>query len=472
MTNLQTVLKTFIYFFTFSILIFSPLPFGSVEPWARYVLQLQAFILFILWLFWSMYSQSNLNLNVKTYLPLLIFILICLFQIIPLPDFILGSLSQESLAIWKKNQSVLASIGFNSKSSMFTISLYPHATWIETLLLLSYVAFGFVIARNFTTVRKIKLLLIPILGVSLLEATYGIYQYAASGAFATGTFVNRNHFAGFLEMTFPVGLGYVLSLGEWHDNKRTSFFENLTSSDNIQKQILLLFLLGMILLALFLSGSRMGIFSALLSLVFFYLAYSSFHKSNAKKSGMILFALAVAVVYGLWIGIYPVFERFLQIEAQAPGRILVWKDMLNIIKDFTIFGTGFGTFSYVYPLYKDSLQKAIVYKYAHNDYLQLLVETGAFGFLSLVTAIILFLSHSLKNLTQLSQDKEFTRFFLSIGVLSGIVALLIHSLADFNLHIPSNALYFAFLIGFLKAIQSKAENPKWYKIPTSSSQIT
>lgn len=136
MTNLQTVLKTFIYFFTFSVLIFSPLPFGSVEPWARYVLQLQALILFILWLFWSMYSQSNLNLNVKIYSPLLIFILICLFQIIPLPDFILGSLSQESLAIWKNNQSVLASIGFNSKSSMFTISLYPHATWIETLLLL------------------------------------------------------------------------------------------------------------------------------------------------------------------------------------------------------------------------------------------------------------------------------------------------------------------------------------------------
>ncbi|MCH8028479.1 MAG: O-antigen ligase family protein [Candidatus Dadabacteria bacterium] len=454
-----TALRNFIYLFTFSLLIFSPLPVGSVEPWARYVLQLQAFILFILWLFWSMYSKSDLNLNAKNFLPLLIFVFICLFQIIPLPDFMLGGVSQNSLAIWKKNQAVLDSIGFNSKSSMFTISLYPHATWIETLLLLSYVAFGFVIARHFTTVRKIKLLLIPILGVSLLEATYGIYQYAATDALSTGTFVNHNHFAGFLEMTFPLGLGYVLSLGEWNGSKQKSFLKNLISSDNFQKQILLLFLLSMILLALFLSGSRMGIFSTFLSLVFFYLAYTGFHRGDAKKSWIILFVLATAILYAFWIGLYPVFERFLKIEQEAPVRTLVWKDMLSIIKDFPLFGTGFGNFSYIYPLYKKAMEKAVVYKYAHNDYLQLIVETGLLGFFSIITALALFLFSSLRFLKQLCQREDYFRFFLSLGALSGIVALLTHSLADFNLHIPANALYFAFLIGFTKAVQSKAKNP-------------
>jgi len=211
------------------------------------------------------------------------------------------------------------------------------------------------------------------------------------------------------------------------------------------------------LLVLFFSGSRMGIFSTLLSLIFFYLAYSGFQRSGIKKSGMIVFVLAVALLYGLWIGFYPVFERFLRIEDDAPARTLVWKDMLSIIRDFPLFGTGFGTFGYAYPLYQRYMGGPIKYTYAHNDWLQLLTETGFLGFLSIVIALILFLSSSLRNLSQLSEEEDHFRFFLGIGALSGIVSILIHGLADFNLHIPSNALYFSFLIGFLRAIQTKAQ---------------
>jgi len=212
----------------------------------------------------------------------------------------------------------------------------------------------------------------------------------------------------------------------------------------------------MMLLVIFLSGSRMGIFSTLLSLVFFYLAYSGFRKSGVKKAWMIFFVLAVALIYGLWIGLYSVFERFLKVEVDAPVRTLVWKDMLSIIKDFPLFGTGFGTFSYVYPLYKKYMEAPLVYTYAHNDYLQLIIETGILGFFSITTALTLFLFSRVRNLGRFSQKENNFRFFLSLGALSGIVSSLIHNLADFNLHIPSNALYFAFLIGFLKAIQTRA----------------
>jgi len=462
MITTRSILESSIYLLTFSILIFSPVPFGSVEPWARLILQLQAFLLFVLWLLWSMYSDTNPNLSIKNYLPLLTFVLICLFQIIPLPEFILATLSKNSFEIWEKNQTILASIGFASESSMFTISLYPHATWEETLLLLSYIAFGFVVSRMFTAEGQIKTLLIPVFGVSIFEAAYGIYQYLVNSSigtatgFATGTFVNHNHFAGFLEMSIPLALGYVLYLGEWHDKKSKPFIKDLVSSDNFQKQILILFLLAMMLLVIFLSGSRMGIFSTLLSLVFFYLAYSGFRKSGVKKAWMIFFVLAVALIYGLWIGLYSVFERFLKVEVDAPVRTLVWKDMLSIIKDFPLFGTGFGTFSYVYPLYKKYMEAPLVYTYAHNDYLQLIIETGILGFFSITTALTLFLFSRVRNLGRFSQKENNFRFFLSLGALSGIVSSLIHNLADFNLHIPSNALYFAFLIGFLKAIQTRA----------------
>jgi len=129
--------------------------------------------------------------------------------------------------------------------------------------------------------------------------------------------------------------------------------------------------------------------------------------------------------------------------------------MLGMMMDFPLLGTGFGTFGYVYPLYKKYMEAPLVYTYAHNDYLQLIIETGILGFFSVITALTLFLLSRVRNLGRFSQKENHFRFFMSLGALSGIVSLLIHSLADFNLHIPSNALYFAFLIGFLKAIQTR-----------------
>ncbi|MGH7806810.1 MAG: O-antigen ligase family protein, partial [Thermodesulfobacteriota bacterium] len=428
-------------------------------PWARFVLQIQALLLFLLWLLWSFKSEEKFNPSTKTYL-LILFLLVCLIQILPIPQFVLGILSGKSLEIWDKNQTLLSSLGYDKGKGMFTISLYAQATWKETLLFLSYVAFGFVIARMLTSERRVKILLVPILAVSLFETTYGTYQYLLNiqnSAYpdvisATGTFVNRNHFAGFLEMSIPLALGYALSLSNWDDGKQNSLLKKLVSSDNLYKQILLIFLAGIMLLALILSKSRMGIFSSFLSLIFFYISYVSFRRNKTQKGWLLLFVIAIAILYGLWIGLYSVFERFLRIEAEAQGRLLVWKDMLTMIRDFPLFGTGFGTFSHVYPLYKQFMEKALVFSYAHNDYLQLLAETGVLGFLTLITALILFLLSSLKSLNRFSQEEDYFSFFLVLGGLTGIVSLLIHSLADFNLHIPSNALYFALLIGFVSAV--------------------
>jgi O-antigen ligase len=368
--------------------------------------------------------------------------------------------SEKSLEIWEKNQTLLSSLGYDKGQSMFTISLYAHATWKEILLFLSYVASGFVFAKMLTTERRVKILLLPILAVSIFETTYGIYQYLLNiqnSAYpdviaATGTFVNRNHFAGFLELSIPLALGYALSLSNVEDARQKSLLKKLVSSDNLYKQVLLLFLAGIMLLALILSKSRMGIFSSFLSLIFFYIAYVSFRRNKTQKGWLILFVIAIAILYGLWIGLYSVFERFLRIEAESQGRLLIWKDMLNMIRDFPLFGTGFGTFSHVYPLYKQFMEKALVFSYAHNDYLQLLAETGVVGFLILITALIIFLVSSFKSLGRFSQEENYFSFFLVLGGLTGIVSLLIHSLADFNLHIPSNALYFALIIGFVSAI--------------------
>ena len=449
-----------IYLLIISLLVFSPLPIGSVKPASLLIIQILSFLVFILWLFKSMAEENKPFVSVKPYLPFLFFLVLCLFQTVPLPSSVLELLSGKSLEIWESTRSVLTDIGVASDMELFTISLYPSATLKKTLLLLSYFVFGIVVSRSFRKTGTLNIAIIPIFTIMAIESALGIYQYLLSGGdeVASGTFVNRNHFAGFLELCFPLALGYVLSIGDWSKSNKKSFVRRLVSSDNAQKQILFLFLLGVVVLSIILSESRGGIFSILMSLLFFYIVSSRFLRKGIEIKWMIYVVLVVALCFGVYIGLYPIIERYLMVEGDLPLRTLVWKDVLLIIKDFPLFGTGLGTFGYIYPLYKVSILKPIVYVYSHNDYLQILAETGLVGFLSLMFALALFVFSSIRSLVRLSTEQHYLRFFLLLGALTGIFSILIHSFVDFNLQIPSNGLYFAFLIGLSVALGSDREN--------------
>ena len=454
------LLNRTIYLLIILLLVLSPLPIGSVKPASILILQILSFFIFILWLLKSITEGRKPFVSAKPYLPLLIFFILCLFQTVPLPSSILELLSGKSLEIWESTRSVLTDIGSASNTKLFTISVYPNATLKKTLLLLSYLVFGIVVSRSFRQARTLNLAIFPIFAVMVIESALGISQYLFSGGdeVASGTFINRNHFAGFLEICFPLALGYVLSMGDWSKSNKKSFLRRLVSSDNAQKQTLFLFLLGVVLLSIILSESRGGIFSMVVSLLFFSLVSSRFLRKGIEIKWMIYAVLAVALFFGVYIGLYPILERYLLMEGDLPSRTLVWKDIIRIIKDFPLFGTGLGTFGYVYPLYKVSVLDPIVYIYSHNDYLQILAETGLAGFLSLMFALALFVLSSIRNLVRLSTEQHYSRFFLLLGALTGIFSILIHSFVDFNLQIPSNGLYFAFLIGFSVALGSGREN--------------
>jgi O-antigen ligase len=191
----------------------------------------------------------------------------------------------------------------------------------------------------------------------------------------------------------------------------------------------------------------MGIFSVLVSLVFFTFLGSRSIRTGQGLGRMVYTVVAVAVFFGLFVGLYPVAERFLHVGENLPSRTDIWKDVASMIKDYPLFGTGLGTFGYAYPVYKLSVENPLVYLHAHNDYLELVSETGIMGFASLMTALGLFLYTSLKALTRLAGEEDYFRYFILLGALSGVFSILVHSLVDFGLQIPSNAIYFAFLIG-------------------------
>lgn len=422
-------------------------------------LEVACFSVFILWVLKTGASGEKPFTGVRPYIPLLLFVFICFLQIVPLPGFILGVLSGKSLEVWETTGKALSSLGAAAGNGFHTISIYPDATLRKILLLLAYAAFGLAVSRSFRSDGWIKLALAPVFAMLFLEASLGIYQYLGSGGGedATGTYFNRNHYAGFLEMSLPLALGCVFSLGDWTAAAGKPFMKRLVSSENFQKQLLFLFLLGVVLLAVLFSRSRMGIFSTVVSLLFFSTVCSRFVRRGLEIKWMVYMIFAVALFFGIYIGFYPLIERYWLIEKDLPARTLVWTDVISTIRDFPLFGTGLGTFGYIYPLYNKSLEKPIIYLYTHNDYLQVLVETGVAGLLSIMTALCLFIFSSLKTLVRLSREHDYFRFFISLGALTGIFSILVHSFVDFGLQIPSNGLYFAFLIGLSAGAGSGSE---------------
>jgi O-antigen ligase len=188
-------------------------------------------------------------------------------------------------------------------------------------------------------------------------------------------------------------------------------------------------------------GAFIGFFT------FILLARSSDKKLPTGFWIMSCAMVSLIFLYGFKIGFDPIIERFLQIS-EDNSRIDIWRDSLVIVKDHPL-GIGLGNFKDVFPVYNASNISDTRYLYAHNDYLHLLIEAGIPGFLALVSGFLFFLLKSVKKVKQMKVHHDPLRFFLAVGALSGLVSLAFHSFFDFNLHMPSNLIYFVTLMAIV-----------------------
>jgi O-antigen ligase len=318
--------------------------------------------------------------------------------------------------------------------------------------------FFFVLMQFYESRKSLKMLAGTMVGLAIAEAIYGLIQalipslgvlwvdYISSGlGNARGTFINRNHFAGFIEMVWPLALGFTLAMG-FRDKEVN--LKKLLASDQLNKQILLVLGMVIMLLALLLSKSRAGIVGAVVgSFAFIFLARSSDKKLPRGFWVMSGAMLGFILLYGFKIGLDPIIERFLKI-GEDTSRLDIWRDSLLIVKDHPL-GIGLGNFRHVFPIYNVSNISDTRYLYAHNDYLQLLIEAGIPGFLVLVSGFFFFLGKSIYKVKQMKSNSDPLRFFLAVGALSGLTSLAFHSFFDLNLHIPANLIYFVTLIGIV-----------------------
>ncbi len=168
-------------------------------------------------------------------------------------------------------------------------------------------------------------------------------------------------------------------------------------------------------------------------------------RGTDRGRGLLVLSLFSFVLLSVgWFGWDPVFERFNQIRNQAgeidAARIPRWSASLDIVRDYPVTGTGFGTFTDIYKGYRTEPGGASV-THAHNDYIELAVEGGIIA----VGLVVWFLISILSTYRRFSKRRDPYCIYLYLGGLTGLMAILIHSITDFNLHIGANGLYFFFI---------------------------
>jgi len=262
----------------------------------------------------------------------------------------------------------------------------------------------------------------------------------------TGTFVNPNHLAGYLEMCLALGVGLMLAdmsttpASDWRESARRLL--NTILGDKARVRIALIIMV----IGLVLSKSRMGnvaFFTSLLVAGGYYVLVV-----RRVSVGIIAFFVSVLLIdmliIGNFFGIDRVAEEIQQTTSVTEvSRIDVGSDALEIVRDYPLTGTGAGSFASTYPMYDSGKVGFWYYKHAHNDYLQFAGEFGLPGLAMMAGIVILSLWHAAR--AQLRRHNRMMRG-LGCGVLMAIVALLIHSAVDFNLQIPANAATFVVIL--------------------------
>lgn len=383
-----------------ALLIFAPLCRGAVRLWSITPVLLVIYSLVFLW-FWRLNNHRETIVSlIRSPLDLLIFLF-----------------------------GVLAVI-----SSIFSID--HHNSFYTLLRLLGFVGFYYLVLNNFDSKMRNRLLGV-VLGLATALSLYGLLQYFGIFGhswwfpenFLAATYVNHNHFAGFLELVIPVALGILASC----------------PSGRFYLRLGLACALAVLSAAFILTQSRAGWLSlgVALSVMVFILA----QKAGQRKKNLFVFCLIGVVIFGfLYIQRGTLLKRVKETTAlSAPEkdpsfetRLKIWQASLKMVGDRPWAGFGLGAFDAgFYPYRPEALDTRPVY--AHNDYLHMAAEMGVLAPLLMIGILFVLLKTGLRR----GAD------FITLGCTAGVLSLAFHGLADFNFHIPANMLLLTVYAAFI-----------------------
>jgi len=221
----------------------------------------------------------------------------------------------------------------------------------------------------------------------------------------------------------------------WRDRSRR-FLEMMLSSKALIRLGLVIMVIGLVL-----TQSRMGNIAFFSSMLITGVCYVIFVRRLTRGAVFFFSSLLVIdlLIVGNFFGIEEVANRIQRAAVEGDMRTDLTRDVLFIVKDFPLTGTGAGSFYSVFPMYNTGVLEFGFFKHAHNDYLEFTTDLGLVALALLAFCVLLSLWQGFR-----SQFERRDRLLQGMGFAStmAIAALLIHSFTDFNLHIPANAATF------------------------------
>lgn len=450
----------------FLLLIFTPLAFGTVQQWSIAVMEIIAFIIFGAWLLkLAKNGEQKAEGREQRAKSILIFpaalILIAVFQIIPLPDHLLSMLSPSTSRLYK-------TFAGDTASAWRTISLYQDATIDDIFKLIAYTVIFLVIINHYRTKAQVNSLARAIVYMGCFLAVFAVVQkmtwngrlfwfYPLSEGLNSdmghiwGPYINHSHFAGYMELAIPLALGLLLykasAIKGLPNLPLTKRIASLSLSGSLMPVTLLsLAVMGMSAV-LFLSLSRGGIIGFTASMLFFTVLTRT-RRTLRKKTGIIAMAGILILSVVLIAGWDRIEDRFAEIGEE--GRIIrpdIWKDTINMVRDFPVLGTGLGTFKSIYPHYQTGRSR-LLFEHAENDYIEILTDTGIAGLIVIITMLFFFFYKIIRSWRR--RRNNFVKC-MAAGGLASCIAIAVHGFTDFNMRIPANALLLTVIAGLAYA---------------------
>lgn len=436
-----------------TVLLFAPLAFGSVETWSIGIVELLVFTSLLLSFFQGK-SRGNF-LQVPGIIPVLLLPAYIFLQTIPLPSTIVSFLAPNIYEVYAPV------LNLQESKSWIPLTVNQKSTFIEFIRVSCYAGFYILTVqllskkdRLITTVRTVSYLAIGIAFIAILQKftspdTIYWLRPAPEGSAPGGPWVYRNHYAGFMELVFPL----VLALFFFY---RPRFDETLSFRARIVTLFStpgsnFYFALGfgaiLILTSVFVTLSRGGTIAINLGLLLFLALLAK----KKKHRGKLLVPVTIGGVFLAvsWMGWAPILERFNATVSETGNidnmRLLIWEDCAPMIRDFIFTGSGFETFGHVFQSYLTVPTFQLIDR-AHNDYIELLTDGGLVGFLLAAWFVLAVLRNGLR---MLSRRRDEYSILLAIAGITAIFSILFHSVTDFNMHNGANGLYFFFICGLL-----------------------
>ena len=396
------------------------------------------------------------NCLIATLIASSFIVAISVVQLVPLPPDLWSSLSRPPIALTEK---VIPHISEDWRA----VSLAPHATWVGAASLI--VPFAVFLAGMLLNNSERQLIIWVFLAMGGVALVLGYLQVAqgAGSAFrfssfknqseAVGFFANRNHFAALLYCTLVFAGVWIASIA------RSVMMPGTINTRAVLWFASALTFLIAVFVGLAMSRSRAGIMLGILAsagmvgLVMARTKSSVPSVQNGKYAPwrdlrIWFLALGSAVLAAAEFGLYRSIGRFSANSFEDARLPINWTTFEIALRSLP-FGTGIGSFVPVYAASEKQMEMSAFVNRAHNDFAELLLETGILGVLCIVAFVIWFLLRSFEIWCNPNSREPASHNLIQCAATIVILLLLVHSLVDYPLRTTALSTLFGFCCGLL-----------------------